>query len=129
MRQHGGTDLEFLGQAPETGRPREILHFWVIAGQGSVDRTDQRAGLHGTDTHHATPLARGTSGRIPILRFGTPQKPDRSSATKSGHFIRYGQAHSAPIDGSPLPFKITLDWANPADTGQVSWGRRGPTNG
>src|SRR5689334_24277132 len=53
MRQHGGTDLEFLGQAPETGRPREILHFWVIAGQGSVDRTGQRAGLHGPDTHHA----------------------------------------------------------------------------
>jgi hypothetical protein len=68
-----------------------------------------------------TPLARGNSGRIPIPRFGTPQIPDRSSATKSGHFIRYGQAHSAPIDGSPLPFKITLYWASPADTGQVSW--------
>ena len=34
-------------------RAREILHFWVIAGQGSVDRTGQRAGLHGTGTHHA----------------------------------------------------------------------------
>jgi hypothetical protein len=26
-------------------------------------------------------------------------------------------AHCAPIDGRPLPFKITLHWANPADTG------------
>jgi hypothetical protein len=33
-----------------------------------------------------------TSGRIPIPRFGTPPKPDRSSAAKSGHFICYGHS-------------------------------------
>jgi hypothetical protein len=26
-------------------------------------------------------------------------------------------AHSAPIDDRRLPFRITLHWANPADTG------------
>jgi hypothetical protein len=73
--------LEFLGQAPETGRPREILHLWVIAGKGSVDRTGQRAGLHGTDTHHADDVG--------ARHLGPHPDPPVWNSPKTGQMVCY----------------------------------------
>jgi hypothetical protein len=53
-----------------------------------------------------TPLARGNSGRIPIPRFGTPQIPDRSSATKSGHFIRTDRRTLRRLTAVRCPLKL-----------------------